>query len=244
MMPTISPLAVMQVKTMVDYHSHILPAVDDGSADLAESIALLDMLRDQGVRCVCATPHYQAATSTPAAFLEKRAQALAALTAALPEGGEYPRILSGAEVAYFPGVSQIDCLSDLRLQGSKLLLLEMPMAPWSEYTLRELTRLACSSEITLLLAHIERYLPFQRAAVWQRLREMGVLMQVNASFFVNRKTRRRALKMLANGEIHALGSDCHGLVTRPPRIGEAVEIIRAKLGARIDPARALNPAAL
>ncbi len=233
-----------RVTAMVDYHSHILPAIDDGAADVQESLALLDMLSAQGVRCVCATPHYDATVLTPVAFLEKRAQAYDSLVASLPEGSAYPRILTGAEVAYFPGVSHVDCLTDLCLQGSRLLLLEMPMAPWSEYVLRELTRLACSSEITLLLAHIERYLAFQPAATRRRLLEMGVLMQVNAAFFINRKTRRRALKMLANGEIHALGSDCHGLLTRPPRFAEAAEIIGAKFGPRLNIARDLNPAAL
>ena len=63
-----------------------------------------------------------------------------------------------------------------------------------------------------------------------RLREIGALMQVNASFFINRKTRRRALALLKREEIHFLGSDCHNLTLRPPKYAEAVKIIKDKLG--------------
>ena len=43
---------------MIDFHSHILPEVDDGSASVEESAALLSMLSEQGVDVVAATPHF------------------------------------------------------------------------------------------------------------------------------------------------------------------------------------------
>ena len=57
---------------MVDFHSHILPALDDGSSSVEESIALLKMLSEQGVSAVCATPHFNANRTTVDEFLAAR----------------------------------------------------------------------------------------------------------------------------------------------------------------------------
>ena len=52
-----------------------------------------------------------------------------------------------------------------------------------------------------------------------------MLMQSNASFFLRWNTKHKALRMLESGQIHLLGSDCHNMADRPPRLGEALEII-------------------
>ena len=78
----------------------------------------------------------------------------------------------------------------------------------------------------VLLAHIERYLPFHNSDALQALRAQGVKMQCNALFFLSWRTRRKAVKMLRRGEINALGSDCHNMTTRPPRLGEAIQVIQ------------------
>ena len=63
---------------MIDLHSHILPEMDDGSKSSAESAALLQMLQQQGVTTVAATPHFYA-KETPEAFLKRRQEAVAKL---------------------------------------------------------------------------------------------------------------------------------------------------------------------
>lgn len=85
-------------------------------------------------------------------------------------------------------------------------------------------------DTTVLLAHIERYMAFQKPAVWRELLDNGVRMQCNAEFFLHWKTKRKALRMLREGKIHFLGSDCHNVTTRPPRLGEAMEVIDKALG--------------
>lgn len=219
---------------MLDFHSHILPHIDDGSADVEESAALLTALRQQGVSRVCATPHFDASHRTPEAFLAKRAYAyetlVAHLTQAKPNGADWPDLRLGAEVAYYEGISRMSALADLRLQDTKLLLLEMPVGPWSRYMVKELSDLSCSGDITVVLAHVERYLRAQAKGTVNQLLEKGILLQSNASFFIERRTRRRALKMLADRQIHFLGSDTHDVKHRPPRLGEAYGVIRKKIG--------------
>lgn len=140
------------------------------------------------------------------------------------------RLIGGAEVRYYPGIGRMDDLPLLRIGESGLLLLEMPFSSWTEYTVRELCELADSRGVQLVLAHIERYWPMQKAAVWERLYERGILMQVNARFVTALTTRRKALRMLSEGRIHFLGSDCHNTTTRPPQLASAVTVIEKRLG--------------
>lgn len=213
---------------MIDWHSHILPGVDDGSRDVAESLSLLNELSAQGVQTVIATPHFFANDETVETFLERRRKALDKLRGEPTE--DAPNILLGAEVKYYQGISRMADLRELCIEGTKMLLLEMPFSKWTEYTVRELVELAGSRNITVILAHIERYMSFQGTAVWNRLYESGLLMQVNASFFTGVFSRRRAMSLLLDGGIHFIGSDCHNMTSRPPRIGKAFEIIENKLG--------------
>ena len=213
---------------MIDWHSHILPGMDDGSKDVAESLAMLQMQSNQQVATVIATPHFYANDEAVAVFLERRAKAYETLKEQLPENA--PRILLGAEVRYYQGISRMEDLKDLRIEGSKLLLLEMPMTVWTEYMVRELIEMSSKSSVRIVLAHVERYLRFQKQSVWDRIAESGILMQVNGSFFTTLASKRKALSLLQEGMVQFLGSDCHNLTNRSPQLGKAYQVIRKKLG--------------
>ena len=57
---------------MIDFHSHILPAMDDGSRNIEESLQMLRMLQEQGVERVIATPHFYADENPPVLKLFRR----------------------------------------------------------------------------------------------------------------------------------------------------------------------------
>ena len=213
---------------MIDFHSHVLPNVDDGSSSVEESLAMLRALKQQGVNTVCATPHFDATTETVEEFLKKRQSAYESLLPHLDDS--CPRILLGAEVAYYEGISRLEDLTKLRLEGTRVLLLEMPFCRWSGYALTELRELSCAGRIQLMLAHVERYRKFQKPGVFDKLLEYGIVMQVNASYFLDWRTRRKALRMLDKGIVHVLGTDCHNMEHRPPRIGEAFDTISKRFG--------------
>lgn len=213
---------------MIDWHSHILPGMDDGSRDTNESIALLKMLCEQGINTVIATPHFYANDESVEAFIERRRLALQSLEPLLFEGA--PEILLGAEVKYYQGISRLSEIEKLTVQKSRMFLLEMPFSKWSEYTVRELIELSGLKGIKIILAHIERYMKFQNDDTFDRLYDNGIFMQVNASFFTEFFTRRKALSMLESQQIHFIGSDCHNTTTRPPKIGNAFKIIKNKFG--------------
>ncbi len=219
---------------MIDFHSHILPGIDDGSRNVKMSLGMIDTLALQKVDTICATPHFYVTQRTPEHFLERRQEAYELLEPVLPKNS--PRILLGAEVLFFPGISRLEELPKLCLEGTDVLLLEMPFSAWQEYWIREVCDLASSGEFTILLAHIERYYTQQPRKVWDKLLELGVLMQVNADFFLQPNSifrfrgGNKAIKMLKEHRIHLLGTDAHNLSSRPPIIAEAREIIQKELG--------------
>ena len=209
---------------MLDIHSHILPKMDDGSSSVEESLKLLRTSAEQGITEIAATPHFYASQYSPQKFLERRAACAARLQEALTP--DLPRVYLGAEVCYFDGVSRIDELEALWIQNTNILLLEMPFEKWSRRMADEVAEIQNRRDTQVLLAHIERYLPFHNSDALQALRAQGVKMQCNALFFLSWRTKRKAVKMLQRGEINALGSDCHNMTTRPPRLGEAIQVIQ------------------
>ena len=221
---------------MIDFHSHILPGIDDGSRNVKMSLGMIEALGRQGVDTICATSHFYVTQRTPEHFLERRQEAYELLEPVLND--DAPRILLGAEVLYFPGISRLESLPKLCLEGTDVLLLEMPFTEWQEYWVREVQDLALSGEFTILMAHIERYYARQPRQFWDRLLDLDVLMQANADYFLQQdsifrfRNRNSAVKLLREGRIHLLGTDTHNLSSRPPRMKEARDVIREELGKR------------
>ncbi len=213
---------------MIDFHSHILPQMDDGSKSVEESLAMLNELSRQGIKTVVATPHFYANDETVQSFIERRLNSYKSIEASLTP--DMPRVLLGAEVKYYEGISRMENLRELCVGDTELLLLEMPMRRWTEYVLRELVDISCSGNVTLVLAHIERYIKLQSDKAIGQLLSNGILLQINASFVCDFFTKRQAMNLLKNRAVHLIGSDCHNMSDRAPDIGRAYEKISKKLG--------------
>lgn len=217
--------------TVTDFHSHILPGIDDGSASLEESIAMLRMEAEQGIGHVIATPHFYPQYDTPEHFLQKRERAEAWLREEMAHHNGLPEVILGAEVYFFHGMSESDLLSRLTIGKKRCILIEMPPAPWTEEMYRELEAIWSRRGIVPMIAHIDRYIrPMRTYGILRRLAETPVLVQANADFFLEKATAGMAMRMLRADQIHLLGSDCHNMSSRQPNLGAAVERIRRKLG--------------
>lgn len=217
---------------MIDFHSHVLPGIDDGSQSVEESIALLRMEAEQGVTHVVATPHFYARYDDPEKFLEKRARAEQLLRNEMEKYDAMPTLRVGAEVYYFRGMSDSDILPHLMIQGSNCIMVEMPKAPWPEAAYQELRDIHQKRGILPVIAHVDRYIrPFKTHAIPGKLEKLPVLVQANGEFFTEKATAAMAVRMLKKGQIHLLGSDCHNLSSRKPNLGGAVDMIEQRLGA-------------
>lgn len=216
---------------VVDFHSHILPGMDDGSQSPEESLAMLRETGAQGICHIVATPHFDPHRDTPEDFLARRRACAAMLREAAGNREDLPQVHLGAEVRFFSGMAQSDCLPSLTIGQTSFLLIEMPHAPWSDSLYRELEEIHTCQGLIPVIAHVDRYIrPFQTHRIPEKLEALPVLVQANAGFFLKRTTRKMGLSMLRKGQIHLIGSDCHNLTTRRPNMGSARKIIQAGIG--------------
>lgn len=213
---------------MIDVHTHILPGIDDGSKSVEMSLEMLRILASQGVTTVVATPHFYATRNNPERFYEDRQRAREQL-GQLPE--DFPQVLLGAEVAYFEGISRSAQLENMRLGSSDLLLVEMPMSPWTDRMMDELRQIPGNLGLQPVLAHVDRYLHrSQLPRYLEELLDMGISLQVSASAFERFSERGKMLRLVKNGCVDFLGSDTHNLEKRAPNMDIAARVIAKKLG--------------
>lgn len=219
---------------MIDFHSHILPDIDDGADCTETSLAMLRESFRQGVRLICATPHFYADEEDPASFLERREEAWAELKAAMGTEEGFPEIRLGAEVLYFPGISVSEQVRSLTLEDTPFLLVEPPMMPWSEAMLDEIQECGQNLRCIPVVAHVDRYMRMlSDDTLLDRVYGRRLLAQVNAGFFLRRNTRERAVEYLIGGRFQFIGSDCHDMEERRPNMGGAADFIRLAGGEKL-----------
>ena len=211
---------------MLDIHCHLLPQMDDGSDCVETANQILEQLDKQGVTQVAATPHFFATQDTPEDFLRRRQESFDRLSMVAGT----PKILLGAEVTYFDGMGRCADLRKLAIGDTRLILVEMPFADWTQRMISEVVRIKTELGLQPVLAHVERYRGRKQLPKFlQILAEQGVAMQCNAQAFLTVNTRRWALSMAKNGYVQFLGTDAHNLSTRVPKYGQAVAVLEKSL---------------
>ena len=213
---------------MVDLHTHILPGMDDGAQTIEESLAMLCEQARQGVQAVALTPHFYSRQESVSEFLERRNAAWTQLLRATQEK-HLPSLILGAEVAWSSQMSQWDNLEELCYQGTKMLLVELPVAPWTNSMFQELYSLENRRGIMPMIAHLDRYYHCQNPKDIDRLLEMGYPIQVSADALSSFFMRKKALELLDLYE-GILISDCHNMSDRKPNLGTALKIAEKKRG--------------
>lgn len=213
----------MRKYDICDFHGHFLPGMDDGSSCVEESVKMLQASQKQGIGKMFATPHYYS-NETVDAFLARRQNSWEQLREAI-SGKNLPQIVLGAEVAYRQGIGNCEDLEKLCLGNSRYLLLELPFGSWDGMLYRDISTMANVRGIIPIIAHVERYLQFQPKKYIERLMEQDVIIQMNASALLSWRGRFAAKRLLKNGIVHLLGSDCHNMTTRKPNLGEALDIL-------------------
>ena len=145
----------MMKQGFVDIHTHILPGIDDGSRDWAQTERMLQLQSEQGVTDIIATPHFD---------MEQNYQNPQKLRELVMEANEHAKnkgieitIHTGCEVLYTPGVLEAYQKGDiLTLADSQYLLLEFfPRSSYQEIS--EAVSAFTMEGVTPVLAHVERY---------------------------------------------------------------------------------------
>ncbi|MCL2637626.1 MAG: hypothetical protein FWD48_04570 [Oscillospiraceae bacterium] len=218
--------------TRIDFHSHILPDMDDGARTIAESLSMLKILKNDGVETVVATPHLYLHRESVNDFFKHRERSARVLMRAIEEekakGIEYPKIVLGAEIYFTQGLENLP-LKDLCIEGTDYFMLELPYAAFTRTFLNSLSNFIYSCEQKIILAHIERYFDFSDPKMVAQVLAHGLTSQVNCDSLISARTRKVTLKLIESGDIGLLGTDLHSMDRRPPRFKEAEQIIRRKL---------------
>lgn len=216
---------------MLDIHTHILPKMDDGSTSSAESVSMVKACRAQGIDHLCLTPHFYPNREAPEEFLKRRMASAARLAEVLEGEKNLPRLYLGAEVAYYRGISRMECVEKLCIGKTRTLLVEMPFGEWSRGATDEILALREQRGLRVVLAHVERYLSQRNLEAIHMLNERGVFLQANAEVFLQKSMRSWVImRMLKKEQIQFLGSDCHNMKQRSPNLGKAIERVRDKMG--------------
>ena len=211
---------------MIDLHTHILPNVDDGASNAQVSAQLLQMEFEQGVTQVALTPHYYGRRSVDE-FLEKRKKALDSIMPYVPTG---MKVIVGAEVL-LTGVNDPtdDALCALAIENTKYVLFELPFQRWRESLLERIADFIEETGYTPIIAHVERYVEvLKNPSILTYLAELGCLIQVNTSAFLDKRMKRFAFALLKKGLVHCIGTDAHNVENRTVDYAEAKCAIEKK----------------
>ena len=223
---------------MIDFHTHILPGIDDGSRDIDMTEKMLRMEQAMGVSHIYATPHFYAHRRSIEYFLERRERALTSTRELIAANPGLPKITAGAEVYYFSGIGRAKQLEDLCIEGTNILLLELPFAQWHSDIAKDVSELMDRRGLRIILAHLERYEHFQKSRhVWDRLLDMPLTIQLNCediidagSIFRRNHMHKTCFELLNCYDNVIIGSDCHNLTDRKPNLADARIIIEKKAG--------------
>jgi protein-tyrosine phosphatase len=191
---------------VIDLHSHLLPAVDDGSKSVEQSLKVLDAMARQGVTDVCLTPHLLAgrAEAGPPPAHDRAYEALRA------QAPSIPRLHRGAEVMLDrPITRSVAEARKVTLGGSRYMLVEFSrLVPYDTVSnaLAQLVELG----VAPILAHPERYSCCSPDAV-RNWRAIGAGMQVDATTILTSQARgQRARQLVSEGLADILAGDNHG----------------------------------
>lgn len=201
---------IIKLIGFTDYHSHILPGVDDGVQTMDEALEILRLYEELGVKAVWLTPHIMEDIPNTTAHLRDR---FAELQAAY----------TGGVQLHLAAENMLDNLFGERLEKNDLL----PLGENSDHLLVETSYFSPPmglSNILLriktkgyypVLAHPERYL-YMGETDYRQLLGMGVKFQLNLFSLTDtygKTTKKKAEWLMKNKFYHLCGSDIHQLAS-------------------------------
>ncbi len=215
---TIKDSGILQNAT--DWHSHILPGVDDGIKTLDDSLEVLDLYDQLGIKKVWLTPHIMEDFPNTPEKLKEKFELLKS------------RWTGGVEIA-LAAENMLDSLFEERLQEGVI----MPLGENGTHILVETSYFNppmgfedMLSEIMSkgyfpVLAHPERY-QYMNYSDYEKLKDMGLLFQINypsLSGGYGETARKKSEWLLQHNMVDMIGSDVHrfrsisALIDRSPR---------------------------
>lgn len=214
---------------MVDIHCHVLFGVDDGSADLNESIEMMRIAREGGTDSVFATPHCNIPGSVRNYWREELSNRLKRLNTALLQEGIGVKVYSGQEIFATPETaSLLDNGSLITLNSSRYALIEFDFEEYSVEAYAILQSVVSCGYVPIV-AHPERYgFVYEEEDAARRLKDIGCLLQINKGSLkgsFGTRARKNAYRLLDAELADFIASDAHGPYVRTPFLADARDAV-------------------
>lgn len=201
---------------MTDWHTHILPGVDDGVANMDDAVKTLKQYSHMDIREVWLTPHINVDMPNETDVLRKRFDELQQVYQNFEHSSEHHlvKIHLGGEYMLDSLLLERLCKRDILTLGDDThLLLQLGIANQPEKLFDKIREIQNVGYVPIL-AHPERYLYMSRSDYHTLRKDMSVEFQLNLPSLVGLygpEAMRRAKMLLEAGYYTYVGSDLHNL---------------------------------
>ncbi len=214
----------------IDIHCHILPGIDDGSPDMAHTIEMLRIAREDGIEGIVASPH------VISGLYDNTREGIGEAVARVKSTTNGLALYTGADVHISRDLLENVQRGTLPLINDRnYLLLELPtfvLPPMAEIE-RIIAGLRVRG-VTPVITHPERNVAIlEDASILQRLLDMGALCQLTAASITGKfgaRIQKACFRMIKKRQVHAVATDAHDVKKRPPVLSEAHAKIANKFG--------------
>ena len=217
---------------MIDFHSHIIPEIDDGSRSIEDTMLLIKEAKKAGFSKIISTSHY---VSNQYEFDEEsRRKFLELIKMGANNLGIDIEIFLGSEI--YASYDMVELLKEHKastINDTKYVLFELPMQNELP-NLKNIIYDLMGNGYRPIIAHPERYSYVKEDPNWLiQYIEIGVLFQSNYASIIGlygKEAQKTVKQLLKNNMIHFLGSDVH----RPETIYAKMPEIMKKLRKILD----------
>jgi len=195
---------------VTDFHSHLIPGIDDGCSTTSESLELIRQFADMGYSKLITTPHIQDEffRNTPEIIL----RGLESLKQAVAKEGIAIELQAAAEYLIDDGFEKKIKEGGLLTFGQKHILVELSYF-MDHPNLKSILFQLQIEEYKVILAHPERYSYWENKwDKFEELKERGILFQLNAvsaTGYYGPSAKKMAGHFINNGMYDFIGSDAH-----------------------------------
>lgn len=217
---------------LYDMHCHILPGIDDGSKDMDETLKMLKIAYDEGIRHIFATPHYHPRRGKSSS--DKALQRLQEVQKMMDEQFPGMKVYPGHEIYYCHDILDFVKSGEiLKMNNSSYVLVEFSFTDEVRKIKSGLNKFLMNG-YSPILAHVERYTELVKD--WDAIEELveaGVYLQVNSASLMGKLgmgTKRFIKKLLKEDMVSFIGTDAHNSKGREPLLKKSAEYIEKKFG--------------
>lgn len=194
----------------VDIHSHLIFDIDDGSKNIEESIKYLKQAKKIGLNKVVCTPHIKNGDKTRTLKIIENFKQLRSIASKLDI-----TLYLGNEIMMSDNtLNYLENKKIIGINRTKNVLIEYKRDENKniDYIISQLEELI-ENGYQVILAHPELYINYRNIETIKKIKESGILLQMDATSILknktNRKTYKFSKKLLKERLIDIVASDTH-----------------------------------